>query len=103
MALTREQMIASIERAKQLVADAKAKQAQKLADTEAARMKALNLITHTEVPSAPTPVSCNRRDDLERRAKECYRSWLLRQKLLSDWCSRYWQDYNLASYPLQSD
>ncbi len=57
MALTREQMIASIERAKQLVADAKAKQAQKLADTEAARMKALNLITHTEVPSAPTPVS----------------------------------------------
>lgn len=50
-------MIASIERAKQLVADAKAKQAEKLATTEAARIRALNLVAVSSVPSAPTMIA----------------------------------------------
>lgn len=53
MALSKEQMLASIERAKQLVAAAKEAKAAKEAALEAERRAALNLVPAAKLPTAP--------------------------------------------------
>lgn len=53
MALTQEQMLASIARAKQLVADAQAKKAAKLAAEETARLDRMGLKKLEAIPHAP--------------------------------------------------
>lgn len=53
MTLSKEDMYAAIERAKQLVADAKQRRAEKLAEEEAARLRALNLTAAVSLPHAP--------------------------------------------------
>lgn len=59
MALTREQMLASIERAKAIVEAAKQKKLELLASSESSRIAALGLKKAEELPHAPAPLAAS--------------------------------------------